>query len=99
MFIANELIRSVLSLVSIFFTILYWMLVIRIMLSWCGVSPYTHSNELLGALYQVTDYILRPFQRLPLQVGTLDLSPIVAFVALQFLQSVIVHILYRLGGF
>ena len=98
MVIVQELINSVAMLVNIFFTILYWLLVIRIVLSWFGVNPYLVSNELLSALYQVTDVILRPLQRLPLQIGMLDLSPIVAFLALQFFQRLLVLGLYRLGG-
>ena len=98
MFIAHELIRSLVALVDIFFTILYWLLVIRMVLSWFGVNPYTTYNELLGALHQVTDYILRPFRRLPLQLGMIDFSPIVAFITLQFLHRLLVPLLYQLGG-
>ena len=98
MLIMQELISSLITLTTIFFSILYWMLVIRIVLSWFGVNPHTTYNELLGALYHVTDMILLPFRRLPLQIGMLDLSPIVAFVALQFAQHVLVRLLYALGG-
>jgi len=97
-FVVRELIASVATLVNIFFTVLYWMLVIRIVLSWFGVSPATTFNEALSALYQVTDLILRPLRRLPLRVGMLDLSPVVAFVALQFLQRILLASLYALGG-
>ena len=100
MFIATELVRALIALVNIFFTILYWMLVIRIVLSWFGIHPATTYNELLGALYQVTDYILLPFRKLPLRIGMIDFSAIVAFVVLQFLQRVITIALYQLiGGF
>lgn len=100
MFIATELVRALIALVNIFFTILYWILVIRIVLSWFGIHPATTYNELLGALYQVTDYILLPFRKLPLRIGMIDFSMIVAFVALQFLQRVIIIALYQLiGGF
>lgn len=98
MVIIQELIQSLVTLVNIFFTILYWLLVARIVLSWFGVNPDTTFNELLGALYQVTDVILRPFRRLPLQIGLLDLSPIVAFIALQFVQRMLVRALYGLAG-
>lgn len=98
MMIAHELINSLVTLVNIFFTVLYWLLVVRIVLSWFGVNPYLTSNELLSVLYQVTDVILRPFQRLPLQIGLLDLSPIVAFVVIQFVQRLLVLGLYQLGG-
>ena len=90
MVVVQELISSLILFVNILFTILYWLLVARIVLSWFGVNPSTTYNEVLGALYQVTDAILRPFRRLPLQIGLFDFSPIVAFVALQFLQRVLV---------
>lgn len=99
MVLIQELIRSLVALVDIFFTVIYWLLVIRIVLSWVGVSPYTTYNELLGALYQVTDVILTPFQRLPLRVGMMDLSPVVAFITLQLLQRLLILSLYQLGGF
>jgi len=98
MVIVQELIHSLVTLVNIFFTILYWLLVARIVLSWFGINPSTTYNELLGVLYQVTDVILRPFQRLPLQIGLLDLSPIVAFIALQFIQRLLVIGLYGVAG-
>ena len=48
MFVFQELIRSIASLVNIVFTVLYWMLVARIILSWFGVSPYTTAQVTLG---------------------------------------------------
>lgn len=96
MFILHELINSLIVLVNIVFQILYWMLVIRIVLSWFGVNPMTTFNELLSALFRVTDAILLPLRRLPLQLGLLDLTPIIAFIALQFLQRVLVMGLERL---
>ncbi len=98
MVILHELIRSLVVLVDIFFTVLYWLLVIRIVLSWVGVNPYTTFNDLLATLYQVTDVILRPFQRLPLRIGMIDFSAIVAFVALQFVHRIAVLGLSQLLG-
>lgn len=99
MVIVQEVTRSLIALVDIFFTVLYWLLVIRIVLGWVGVNPSTTYNELLGALYQITDVILKPFQRLPLRLGMIDFSPIVAFIALQLAQRLLVLSLYQLGGF
>lgn len=94
--VMQEIVRSLIALVDIAFTVIYWLLVIRIVLSWVGVHPYTTGNELLSALYQVTDVILRPFQRLPLRIGMMDFSPIVAFIVLQLLQRLIMLGLYHL---
>ena len=94
-----QLLHIVATLFSMVCQVFYWLLIIRIILSWVGVSPYTTYNELLGALYQITDVILKPFARLPVRVGMMDFSPIVAFVVLQLLQRLLVAGLYQLGGF
>ena len=69
---------------------LYFLLVIRIILSWFGVNPY---NEIVQILFRVTDPILAPFRRLPLQFGAIDFSPIVAFMVLWFVRDFVVGIL------
>ena len=93
------MIRSLVALVDILFTVLYWLLVIRIVLGWVGVNSYTTFNEILSGIFQITDVILKPFQRLPLRLGFFDFSPIVAFIVLQFLQRLLILGLYQLGGF
>ncbi len=98
MVIVQELINSLVILVNGVFTVLSWLLIIRIVLSWFGVNPDTTYNELLRALFQITDVLLKPFKRLPLTIGALDLTPMVAFIALQFLQRMAVIGLYSLGG-
>ena len=99
MVLVQELIRSLVALVDIFFTVVYWLLVIRIVLGWVGVNPYTTYNDILSGVFQITDVILRPFQRLPLRLGLFDFSPIVAFIALQLLQRVLILGLSQLVGF
>jgi len=48
-------------------------------------------------IYKITDVILMPFKKLPLQVGMMDFSPILAFLALAFLRSFVVGILTQLA--
>ncbi|RKY42943.1 MAG: YggT family protein [Candidatus Makaraimicrobium thalassicum] len=98
MFILGELFRSLALLVSLVFNILYFVLVIRIILSWVNADPY---NEIVQVIYRITDPILAPFRRLPLQIGAMDFSPIVAFLVLSvlknFMVNILYHIAYRLG--
>ena len=96
MFVLGDIVRSLAYFCNILFTILYWMLVIRVLLSWFGIDPYS-GNELLRLLYHMTDMILAPFRRLRLQVGMFDLSPIVAFLVLALVQRLLVHLLYELA--
>ena len=93
MFVLGEIFRSLAFLFNMIFTIAYWLLVIRIILSWVGVDPETTYNDVLRALYQLTEPIMAPFRRLPLRIGIIDLSPIVAFLVLSFLQRLVVGLL------
>ena len=98
MFVLSELFQSLALLVSLVFKILYIVLVIRIIISWVGADPY---NEIVRIIYRVSDPILAPFRRLPLRMGGIDFSPIVAFLVLSvlsnFLVSILNQIAYRLG--
>jgi len=85
--LAGQLFSSLAWLFNMLFTIVYFILIARILLSWFGVNPY---NELVQIVYRISDPILRPFRRLPLQVGMIDFSPILAFILLSFLRSLVV---------
>jgi len=94
MFVIGEIFRSLALLVSLIFNILYFLLVIRIILSWVRADSY---NEIVSIIYRITDPILAPFRRLPLQLGGMDFSPIIAFIVLSVLKSFIVNILYQIA--
>ena len=90
MYILGQLLASLAYLFNMIFNVIYFLLVVRIILSWFGVNPY---NEIVQILFRITDPILAPFRRLPLQVGSIDFSPIVAFMVLWFLRNFIVGVL------
>ncbi|MGB2661310.1 MAG: YggT family protein [Candidatus Omnitrophota bacterium] len=94
MFIVGEVLKSLALLISLLFNVIYFVLIIRIILSWVGADPY---NEIVQIIYRVTDPILAPFRRLPLQMGAIDFSPILAFIVLSVLRNFIVNILYQLA--
>jgi YggT family protein len=99
MFILGELFSSLAFLINGVFTLLSWLLFARIIVSWFPVDPY---HTIVVFLVQVTDPILAPFRRIPLQVGMVDLTPMVAFAALYFANRVLVRIClmlaYRFNG-
>ena len=98
MFIFGEIFRALAILVNGVCQILYWLLFARIVVSWLPVDPY---HSIVRFLIQVTDPLLAPFRRLPLRIGMLDLSPLLAFITLMFINRVLVRILltaaYRFG--
>lgn len=94
MFVIGELFQSLAFLVNGICTIIYWLLMARIIISWFPVDPYHSAVQFLN---QVTDPILAPFRRIPLQIGMLDMTPLLAFMALFFVNRVVVRILIGLA--
>ena len=78
------------QLINGVFDIVYLLLMVRILMSWI---PHNRYHPIVSMLYQVTDPILQPFQRIfPTSIG-IDFSPIFAFVFLGLLKNIIFRIL------
>jgi len=90
------IIDSLIWLANTIFFILYIVLVIRIIISWVSADPY---NEIVQVIYSISEPILAPFRRLPLQLGAMDFSPLLAFFVLRILNSFVIWILYSLRVF
>jgi len=90
MFAVSNLFTALASLLNIALTILYWLILIRALISWVNPDPY---NPIVQFLYKATEPVLYPIRRmLPLQFG-IDISPIIAFLILIFLRSFLVKTL------
>jgi YggT family protein len=94
MFVFAEFFRALEMLVSGVFFVLYWLIIIRIVLTWLPIDPY---HSFVQFLIQATDPVLRPFRRLPLTIGMIDLSPFVAIITLYFVRNVLIECLQRLA--
>ncbi|MFC1667303.1 YggT family protein [Candidatus Omnitrophota bacterium] len=92
MFVLSNLFTAVATLLNIILTILYWLILIRALISWVNPDPY---NPVVQFLYKTTEPILYPIRKMmPLKFGIgLDLSPIIAFLILIFLKSFLVKTL------
>ena len=62
-----------------------WLLIARILLSWFQSAEW--ASKVIYFLSPVTDPYLNMFRSIIPPLGGLDLSPILAFLALSFLQS------------
>lgn len=94
MFVIGEFFLTLRFFIDGLCMLLYWLLIARILVSWLPVDPY---HSVVQFLFQVTEPILAPFRRLPLRLGMLDLSPLLAFFMLSFLNNVISRILTQLA--
>ncbi|MBM3251365.1 MAG: YggT family protein [Candidatus Omnitrophica bacterium] len=92
MFALANLLMALANLLNIVLTILYWLILIRALISWVNPDPY---NTIVQFLYKTTEPILYPIRKilpLGLKFG-LDISPVIAFLAIMFLRSFLVRTL------
>ncbi|SHJ04007.1 YggT family protein [Lutispora thermophila DSM 19022] len=80
-----------------FFSVIYVLIFINVMLSWLRISPY---NSIVNIIYQLTEPILEPFRRLMdrtgLNTGMIDFSPLIAYLVLQLIETSLINILWAL---
>ncbi|MGI5875334.1 MAG: YggT family protein [Dethiobacteria bacterium] len=84
------------DMVSALFDIFYYLILIRIILSFFPVSPYANPTlaNIIYFLRQLTEPFLAPFRKIvpPLRMG-LDLSPILALIVLRLIRNFLLTIL------
>lgn len=73
--------------------LMFWLIIIHIILSW--VSPEHNPNTAI--FNQMAEPLLAPFKRLIPPIGGMDLSPIVAILAIKLTQIVVVGSISQLG--
>jgi len=81
-------------LINVVFQLLWWAILIRVLLSWLPMAGLRVDmyNPVIRALYQFTDPILEPLRRYT-TVGMIDLSPIVALLALELIRYLLVSLI------
>ena len=93
--------RAVLDIILILLQLYWWVLLIMIIMSWLiSFNVINTRNQFVAGLWRVvnsiTEPILRPIRRVIPPVSGLDLSPIIVFVIIFFLQSFIANDLPRM---
>lgn len=92
MFIFSNLLAAAAQILDIVLTAMYWLIIIRALISWVNPDPY---NPIVQMLHSLTEPILYPIRRLlpfSFRLG-LDISPILAILALVFLKGFLVRTL------
>ena len=89
MFVLSNFLVATARVLDVVLTLLYWLILVRALISWVNPDPY---NPIVQFLYKTTEPILYPIRRLlpfSLKFG-IDISPIIAFLAILFLKSFLV---------
>lgn len=79
--------------VRIAFEVLNWLIIIRVFLSWIPHDPY---KPVFRFVYEITEPVLAPFRKLIGGRMMIDFSPVIAIIALQLLESLVLDLLRNL---
>ena len=96
MSILRELIGAIAQVIDLIFSVYIFIVIARALISWVNPDPY---NPIVRFLHNVTDPVLDRIRRLiPLNLGGIDLSPLVLLIALTFAQRMIRVLLLQLAA-
>lgn len=96
MFIFGNIVLGLAKVLDVALNIYMWVIIIRSLISWVSPDPY---NPIVQALQKLTDPVLRPIRKIvPVWKIGIDLSPLIAVLAIIFLQYALVNTLYRIGN-
>jgi YggT family protein len=88
MFIIGHFFEALAIVVYYVLSIYMWLVIARAVLSWVNPDPY---NPIVRFIHNVTEPVLRQIRlRIPVNFGGIDVSPIIVFLAIIFLQKFVV---------
>lgn len=88
MFILSNLVVALAQILHIVLNFYMWVIIIRALLSWVNPDPY---NPIVRFLYSITEPVLFAVRRrLPVNMGGIDLSPMIVILAIIFLDNFLV---------
>ncbi len=86
---------AIAKVIDIGLSLYMWIIVGRAVISWVNPDPY---NPIVRFLTSATEPILYPIRRRLPMLGGIDFSPIIAILAIIFLQSFLVQSLAQLAA-
>jgi len=95
MFILANFLAALAQVLDYLLWVYMWILIGRVIISWVNADP---ANPIVRFLYAATDPVLDRVRRvLPAQAGGFDLSPIIVWIVILFLQRFLVRSLNDLA--
>ena len=88
MFIIGHFLNAIAVVIYYALNIFLWIVIARAVLSWVNPDPY---NPLVRFIHNLTEPVLIQIRkRIPVYFGGIDISPIIVFLAIIFLQKFLV---------
>ncbi len=90
MFVAGNMLNALATVLDYVLWLYMWVIIARALISWVNPDPW---NPIVQFLDRVTEPVLGPIRRMIGWRMGVDLSPIVAFLIILFLQLAVVQTL------
>ena len=89
MFIIGYFLSALATVIDWVLLMFMWIVIVRAVLSWVNPDPY---NQIVRFIYNITEPVLyRVRALLPINLGGIDLSPIVVILGITFLRVFLVN--------
>ncbi|NNB13685.1 YggT family protein [Pseudomonas fragi] len=85
--ILGLLLWAIIGVTALFLKVFFFAMIISVILSWVAPGSVSPGAELVN---QITEPALAPFRRFLPSMGGLDISPILAFLVIQLIQSFVI---------
>ena len=85
--ILGLLLWAIIGVTALFLKVFFFAMIISVILSWVAPGSVSPGAELVN---QITEPALAPFRRFLPSMGGLDISPILAFMVIQLIQSFVI---------
>lgn len=96
MFVISNLISTLANILDVILNILYWLILIRAIISWVNPDPL---NPIVQFLYKSTEPFLEPIRRvIPFWKIGIDISPIIAFLIILFARGFLIRTLLDIAA-
>lgn len=96
MYVITNFLFALAKILDVVLTIYMWIIIARAVLSWVSPDP---RNPIVNILYQLTEPLLWRIRRyLPLRGVGIDISPIIAILAIIFLRHFVVATFFDIAS-
>ena len=91
--------RAVLDIILLILNLYWWIVLAMIILSWLNSFNVVNTrNQFVAAVWrilnQLTEPVLRPIRKIMPNFSGLDISPIILFIIIFFIERIIVYYIY-----
>ena len=93
MYIVGYFLQGIAAVLEVALSMYWWIIIGSVVVSWIGADPF---NPIIRFLRAATEPVYYRIQRaLPVVIGGMDFTPIVALLGLEFLRVFLVQSLYQ----